>query len=172
MTAILTWEYRMRFGGYKRECGGRPPSDGPPQIHPVGGCLLCLDVRLQACGLWKGSELQSHQKSLGSAPWASGLIVFSQIIQTNLSYPQFWRGYSHPPCFWHLHLAADEKFALGEMRWSERHSRAFQLVKCWIIGFSVFPLDNINSINESPRYLWIEGFWPFNPCLFHKIIGY
>jgi len=33
-------------------------------------------------------------------------------------------------------------------------------------------MDYINSLNESPRFLWIEGFWPFSPCLFHKIIGY
>lgn len=151
-------------------------------------------------GLWapKGRwGVQLHQNSLSRTPWDGSLIVFSQVPQINLfffsfislwtdtppsppgtSFPDqsllawFWTGYSHPLCFWHLCLASDETFVLGEMRGSKRHIRSFLLIKCWTLGFLMFPLDYMNSVNESPTFLGTEGFWPLDPCLFHGIIGY
>ena len=48
------------------------------------GYLFCPQVSLQGWGLWQGLwYVQSHQNSLVRTPWASSLILLSQIIQTN-----------------------------------------------------------------------------------------
>lgn len=125
-------EYSLRVRKRSEEEG--LPSDWPQMPYPTGGFPSAWGQTTGLWGLKLQRSIQSHENSLGRAPWDSSLIVFSQIFQANWS----GRGYSCPLCFWHQYLAPDEKFALGEMTQSERHIRAFQLVKCWIQNFQCF----------------------------------
>lgn len=125
-------------------------------------------------GLWalKGQWVYNHIRRAWVEPTGQHSDCFLSSYPDRSFLALFWTSYSHPLCFWQLCLAPDETFVLGEMRRLKRRIRAFQLIECWVTGFSVFPLDYINSGDESPRFLWIGGFWPFDPCSVHEIIGY